>query len=171
MTAREATSHYGTKLSVFQCAECSGIWVDRDVAFSLSRDSALAVETDVELEEISTTAREVPLFCPRCEVYLTEQGGGTLPKGLRIDYCTTCHGFWFDKGELMIYKSFLEEKRQKSREKLKLEEEEQRMRRERLKQSPEFAQLKMDGELSGWQYWAIANVVGRILVRLLFRKI
>ena len=116
MQQRGAESHVGVKLIIFQCPECSGVWVDGDVVFRVSRDSAVEVEDDVEFEEISTEPREVAAFCPRCEANLLEQTGGGLPEGLHLDYCTGCHGFWFDKGELMIYKSYQEKKRQRMRQ-------------------------------------------------------
>ena len=130
MEEHEVKSHYGAKLLLFHCPQCSGIWVDKNVAFAVSRDSAVEVESDVGLEEISTKPREGPILCPRCAACLTEQTGGGLPKGLRVDYCTGCHGFWFDKGELMIYKSYLEEKRKQSLQRLKASEEEQRRKRQ-----------------------------------------
>jgi Zn-finger nucleic acid-binding protein len=136
MEEHEAKGHYGAKFLLFHCPQCSGIWVDKDVAFAVSRDSAVEVEQDVHLEEIPTRPRKGPIFCPRCGARLTEQTGGGLPKGLRIDYCTGCHGFWFDKGELMIYKSFLEEKRKQSMERLKATEEAQM--RKKMQQSDLF---------------------------------
>jgi len=136
MQQREVESHVGTRLIIFQCPECSGVWVDGDVVFRVSRDSALEVDSDAEFEEISTKPRETPALCPRCGTNLLEQTGGGLPEGLRLDYCTDCHGFWFDKGELMIYKSFQESKRRRIREGDKHRDTKKRAqteRRERLK--------------------------------------
>ncbi|UCD57297.1 MAG: zf-TFIIB domain-containing protein [Candidatus Hydrogenedentota bacterium] len=136
MGQRDAVGHYGGKLFLFHCPECSGTWVDGDVVLRVSRDSAVKVESDVEFDEITTEPREAAAFCPRCETHLMEQTGGGLPKGLHIDYCTGCHGFWFDKGELMIYKTYLEKKRQQTRQRLKQNEAKrkaQRERRERLR--------------------------------------
>lgn len=113
MNEREARGHYGAILQILQCPECLGLWVDGTVVTALSHDSALQAESDVDFSEISTEPRQVAAFCPRCEIYLMEQTGGGLPKDLRIDYCKGCHGFWFDKGELMIYKSYIEKKRKK----------------------------------------------------------
>ncbi len=164
MEEHEAKSHYGAKLRLFHCPECSGIWVDKDVAFAVSRDSAVEIEPDVNLEEIPTKPREGPIFCPRCAARLTEQTGGGLPKGLRIDYCTGCHGFWFDKGELMIYKSFLEEKRKQSLERLKATEEAQM--RKKMQQSDLFDQIPKRDD-SGFPSADFVFLVARILLSLL----
>lgn len=163
MEQREATGHYGTKFSIFQCPECSGIWLDKDVVFAVSRDSALDMEGDVDFEEIAIEAREVALFCPRCSIYLKEQSGGRLPKGLHIDYCTTCHGFWFDKGELMIYKSYLEGKRQKSRERFEESEARKRKQREarrRIERESELERASLNASHSGM-------LAARLLISLL----
>lgn len=116
MEQREARGHYGANLLIFQCPECSGIWVDGEAVTAISRDSALEAEADVSIEEISTEPREVAAFCPHCEIHLMEQTGGGLPKGLHVDFCTGCHGYWFDKGELMIFKTYQEEKRKRYRQ-------------------------------------------------------
>jgi len=129
MKQREGKGHYGAKLSVFQCPACSGLWVDGEVVVALSHDSALEVETQVEFEEISMEPRELEVFCPRCEIHLMEQSGGRLPKGLHIDFCNGCHGYWFDKGELMIYKSYLEKRRQTSRQHMAEDRERSEKRR------------------------------------------
>jgi Zn-finger nucleic acid-binding protein len=113
MDQHEATGHYGTPLFIFQCPECFGIWLDGGTVGAISHDSAIEAEVDVDFEEMSTEPRTIGIFCPRCEINLTEQSGGGLPAGLHIDYCTSCNGYWFDRGELMIYKGYIEKKRQK----------------------------------------------------------
>lgn len=111
MNEHEAKSHYGTNLSIFQCPECLGIWVDGEVVGAISKDSAIEAEADVDFSEISTEPRETAAFCPRCEIYLIEQTGYGPPENLRVDCCTRCNGYWFDKGELMIYKGYMENRR------------------------------------------------------------
>ncbi len=163
---REAAGHYGAKLSLFQCPECSGIWVDKDAVFAVSRDSALDLESDVDLDDIVTEPREAAEFCPRCGVYLTEQTGGGLPKGLRLDYCNNCHGFWFDKGELMIYKSYLEEKRKKFSQS-EAEKRERMERRQRALREVEFTKQESGNSLAHWAAWSVGGTVARALIRLL----
>ena len=131
MNQREAEGHYGAALFIYQCPECLGLWVDGDTVAALSHDSALQAETDVDFADISVEPREIELLCPRCAIHMMEQTGGGLPKDLRIDYCKSCNGFWFDKGELMIYKSHLENKRKKFRDR---EEEKRRKRAIQSKQ-------------------------------------
>jgi Zn-finger nucleic acid-binding protein len=132
MNDRTAKSHYGRPVSVSQCPGCAGIWIDGPVVFTLSRDSAVEVDSETRIEEIATEPREVSIYCPRCEIPLNEQTGSGLPKGLRIDYCGTCDGFWFDKGELMIYKAYLESRRQSMRAR-DAKEREHRERLERIR--------------------------------------
>ncbi len=163
MQPREISGHYGARFSLFQCPECSGLWLDKDIAFAISRDSAVEVESDVEFEEVSTVPREAPLYCPRCTVYLMEQSGNGLPKGLHVDYCTTCHGFWFDKGELMIYKSYLEEKKKRSRKRLGDSEaarSREKQRRERIREQGRTGDISLHVPYSGM---AAARLLSRVL--------
>lgn len=129
MDQREGRGHYGAMMFIFQCPECLGLWVDGNVVTALSHDSALEAEAEVDFADISIEPREIATFCPRCKINLVEQTGGGLPKDLRIDYCKGCNGFWFDKGELMIYKSHIENKRKK------FSEREEQKRRKRAAQS------------------------------------
>lgn len=128
MQQLEGKGYYGAKLPLFQCSECEGLWIDGRVVSSMSYDSALETEQDVDFGEIVTEPRTTELVCPRCESKLIEQTGKGLPHDLHIDFCKVCDGYWFDKGELMVYKTFLEKKRQK----LKQSEETARRERERL---------------------------------------
>ena len=105
LTLHRAEDRRGAEIIVFQCAKCSGIWVDGKVINRLSRDAALRLESDIDFREIFTEPRKTTAICPRCNTYLVEQSGEGFPKGLHIDFCRSCQGFWFDKGELMIYKS------------------------------------------------------------------
>ena len=159
MEQREAVGHYGAKFALFQCPECSGIWVDSQLVAAITRDSAIEAEARVEFEEISTDPREVEAFCPRCAINLTEQTGSGMPRGLHIDYCTGCYGYWFDKGELMIYKTYLEERRQKFRQ----GEVDKRERKKRLKR----AQRALEAEPMPLTGYDSGMGVARGLIRLL----
>jgi Zn-finger nucleic acid-binding protein len=163
MEQHEVKGHYGAKFVLFQCPECSGIWVDSDVIFAISRDSAVGVESDVNFDEISRQPRDEPRLCPRCAINLTEETGGTTPQGLRIDCCPTCHGFWFDKGELMIYKSYLEEKRQKFQKR----EAEAQQCREKIQRAVRAKETTLPLASDNWQTNALGNLVARFLIGLL----
>jgi Zn-finger nucleic acid-binding protein len=162
MQEREAWGHYGAKLLLYQCPTCRGLWLDQDVVFAVSRDSALEAETEVALDEISIQRREAALYCPRCEVFLTEHSGGGLPPGLHIDYCTTCQGFWFDKGELMLYKSYLEKKRGKSKQ--RLIEDEARKRKERALHAA--AQIRLEQPIHAYRGMTVAKSLITTLIDL-----
>jgi hypothetical protein len=70
----------------------------------LTYASALKADTVLETNDMHTQPRKFSLTCPRCAKLLAEYSGGRLPPGLHIDYCNTCYGSWFDKGELAAYK-------------------------------------------------------------------
>lgn len=104
MSRQEVEGRRKGPLVVFQCAKCSGLWVDRDTVIRLTHASALKADTALEFKNMRTQPRQLSLTCPRCTKLLTEHTGGRLPLGLHIDYCSACYGFWFDKGELAAYK-------------------------------------------------------------------
>ena len=151
MQHREGKGHYGANLPLFQCPSCYGLWVDGRVVRGMSYDSAVGVEPDVDFEEIIAEPRKTELSCPRCESKLMEQTGGGLSQGLHIDYCAVCEGYWFDKGELMIYKSHIEKKRQN----LKSHEEQMRRQKERTGWP-----VPKRTETRSWQYGGNRIVAG-----------
>ncbi|MBI4830703.1 MAG: zf-TFIIB domain-containing protein [Candidatus Lindowbacteria bacterium] len=164
MEKREVKGHYGAKFVLFQCPECSGIWVDPDVIFAISRDSAVGVEVEVSFDEVPRQPRDEPRLCPRCAVSLTEETGEGIPQGLRIDLCPACRGFWFDKGELMIYKSYLEEKRQK----FKKREAESQRRREKVQREIRGKERALSLQVAdNWRYRSLGSVVARVLIGLM----
>lgn len=161
MDRHESKGHYGAKLSVFKCPECFGLWVDGKTVLAISRDSAIELESEVTLEDVSTEPRKLGVFCPRCEINLVEQTGGGMPKGLRIDYCKDCQGYWFDKGELMIYKTYLEGKRKKFADK-ESERRKEHERRERAKRLADLDPVTWKGALGG----PPKSLIGRLLYEL-----
>lgn len=84
-------------IAVSKCGKCSGIWLDHGEVESLigevTADSAEEKETVPE----GTAA---PGTCPRCRVALKRWGNRPEKlKDLYVDFCPSCMGLWFDKGE------------------------------------------------------------------------
>lgn len=111
MVRVDARGHYGTKIPVETCPACRGFWLDAIEPVSLGHQAVVDLEGDADFAEIQTAPRDDYRPCPVCNVALHESTGGGLPEGLRVDACPTCRGMWFDRGELLVYKSALEAKR------------------------------------------------------------
>ncbi len=88
------------------CPDCRGAWFDKGELDRLDE----SIWTDVEKLDFETAANQrSALECPRC-------GGDTEPLSphdageLVVDRCTSCEGFWLDKGELDKMKEVAAEK-------------------------------------------------------------
>lgn len=112
----ETEGHYGTRLEVDACTSCGGFWLDAGEPVALGHQAATALDGGVDLSEVDTEPREDFRACPRCGRALEEVTGGRLPAGLRLDTCRQCRGMWFDRGELLVFKSGLEARRRRVRD-------------------------------------------------------
>jgi Zn-finger nucleic acid-binding protein len=87
-------------LEVDLCPRCGGLWLDRG---EITRAARLpADELDRLRTHLSATTVDAPLEashpvpCPACEGKLSEVVLGNV----HVDYCSTCHGIFLDRGEL-----------------------------------------------------------------------
>lgn len=111
----ETTGHYGARMTVRTCVECRGFWVEAQAPKALAQEAVATLEGDADLGAITAGPRTGTRLCPACEIALKEVKGGRLPEGLHVDRCRSCHGLWFDRGELLVYKSALEARRNQQR--------------------------------------------------------
>lgn len=147
-------NHYGTRLVVETCTACGGFWLEAIEPVGIGFEAVKALDGDAPLEDIATEPRDDFRACPQCNTALREITGGTVPEGLHIDRCDTCHGMWFDRGELLVYKSALEAKRNTMR-KEEFAEAQKRYRNHRLaaaqayRRRAGFTSLGLLGALDG----------------------
>ncbi|MDQ7824752.1 MAG: zf-TFIIB domain-containing protein [Candidatus Eremiobacteraeota bacterium] len=89
-------------IKVHRCKECRGLWLASGEMEELMGDiSHEAVEPGEKLALLEKSASTPAVGgCPRCKVPL-ERWKNLPPalKDLYIDFCPTCMGLWFDKGE------------------------------------------------------------------------
>jgi len=87
-------------LEVDLCPKCGGLWLDRG---EITRASKLPEAELARLRKLLTgkggppplpTADKAP--CPACTGKLSEVVLGAV----HVDYCSTCHGIFLDRGEL-----------------------------------------------------------------------
>lgn len=112
----DTQGHYGTRLTVDSCLQCLGFWLEAIEPASIGHAAVTDLEGDANLNDIVTQPRSDFRGCPQCRVALEEITGGNVPEGLHVDTCPQCHGMWFDRGELLVYKSVLEQKRKAQNE-------------------------------------------------------
>jgi len=86
-------------LSAEKCSSCNGLWIARkDYDFWRQHASPDSTSPTVPLEVQLPEDPPRPKFCPTCGVFLFPYRVG---HGLAVslDFCGTCGGVWFDKGE------------------------------------------------------------------------
>ena len=87
-------------LEVDLCPRCGGLWLDRG---EVTRAARLP-ETEISrLRKLMTESDEPPPLptesaanCPACDGQLSEVLLGTV----HVEYCSSCHGIFLDRGEL-----------------------------------------------------------------------
>ena len=86
---------YQLGVEIDQCNHCGGVWLDRGEWKALTRSrGANAVELKV------VNLKPTSFKCPRCENKL-EEGEHSEHSDFKIDYCQTCGGGFFDRGEMV----------------------------------------------------------------------
>jgi len=82
------------------CPTCHGIWLDHKELSKLDDNFFVDVE-EITFDEVAPSESDAELNCPRCD------GGPVLKKvtptaykGVVVDTCPSCKGFWLDRGEL-----------------------------------------------------------------------
>jgi uncharacterized protein len=82
------------------CPACGGVWLDAAELAKIDDNFFVDVER-MELLKAAPTAEDHPLRCRRCASAPTlEKVHPRGHKGLIIDKCPACQGFWLDRGEL-----------------------------------------------------------------------
>lgn len=79
------------------CEQCNGLWFDANELaeyLGISRDL-------MELDTVRDQARPTELACPRCPTTLVEMPF-SADADLLIEYCTDCHGTFFDFREAAV---------------------------------------------------------------------
>ncbi len=85
-----ATNDVGTTRH-YSCESCGGHWIPLKVLRSVLEADEMAT-----LQSLAASALPTELKCVSCKVPLA----GITLSGVEIDRCPTCHGVWFDGGEL-----------------------------------------------------------------------
>src|SRR5689334_4834511 len=87
-------------LEVDLCPRCGGLWLDRGEITRAARLPDGELSRLRELLEQSDGPPPLPtddkVPCPACDGTLTE----VLLGNVHVDYCSSCHGIFLDRGEL-----------------------------------------------------------------------
>ncbi len=82
------------------CPSCGGVWLDAAELSKIDDNFFVDVEK-MELLKAAPGQDDRALRCPRCGgTPVLEKGHPRGHKGLVVDRCPKCRGFWLDRGEL-----------------------------------------------------------------------
>jgi len=94
----KVTSHYDTPIFVEQCSSCGGLWFDQLELFRIKHDQAGRLDKSLlQKDKVFTKER---LKCPRDGKELIVFHDPHFPEEIKVESCTQCRGFWFNRGEL-----------------------------------------------------------------------
>jgi hypothetical protein len=99
---------------------CGGIWFDNFELkkFDEPHESAGEALLDIERDESLIVDHTKRLKCPKCDDIVMMRHFFSVKKGVEVDECPGCGGFWLDAGELRKIRSLFktEEERHKAAE-------------------------------------------------------
>ena len=81
---------------------CGGIWFDNFELkkFDEPHESAGEALLDIERNESLTVDHAKRIKCPKCDDVVMMRHFFSVKKGVEVDECPGCAGFWLDAGEL-----------------------------------------------------------------------
>jgi MFS transporter, PAT family, beta-lactamase induction signal transducer AmpG len=90
-------------VEIDRCPSCDGVWLDKD-----ELDTVLARELGAQIDLVSFTQSPTPsaaaeAICHRCERPMVTLTGAA---DVAFEWCESCEGTFFDKGELSIVQAF-----------------------------------------------------------------
>jgi Zn-finger nucleic acid-binding protein len=122
MNLVKTQSHYGSPVLLDQCPECGGIWFDQAELYRVRLDESVNIEIDKEALTKEKILNTPSLFCPRDRSPLKSFKDPHFPEELIVESCSSCGGFWFNRGEFENYRDYRRQKiNQPSDEKLEEE--------------------------------------------------
>jgi len=99
-------SHYGQPIILEQCKRCGGVWFDESELSRARQGEAEKIES-LDSKILKNPSRiEIPkLQCPTDQTTLIQFEDKYFPKSIVIEHCSTCGGFWLNRGEFTEYQS------------------------------------------------------------------
>ena len=85
------------RVQVLGCPRCRGVWVGREQLMALALEQAKTAAPVASSVTASPPVKTAHRFCTvQCQTPLEPK----IVRGIEIDRCTTCDGYWFDGGEV-----------------------------------------------------------------------
>jgi Zn-finger nucleic acid-binding protein len=119
-------SHYGQPIFIEQCDACGGIWFDESELYRVKQGEAEKIEAlDTDILWAQAAIQNETHICPKDRTKLIRFNDEYFPKGIVVERCRRCDGFWLNRGEFTKYQKAREkllQPKEKTAEDTKLEE-------------------------------------------------
>ena len=108
MVQESVLSHFDTPITIEHCETCGGLWVEAKELYKIKLDDSSGIKYIDEkiLKNLGEgfTIKDEELKCPEDSTYLQKPLKLLFPESsVEVDMCYTCHGVWFNHGELLQY--------------------------------------------------------------------
>jgi|WetSurMetagenome_2_1015567.scaffolds.fasta_scaffold422502_1 uncharacterized protein len=111
-------AHYGQTVIIDQCPGCGGIWFDSFELYMPKQGQAGKIESiNVGTLKSISVIENSELLCPRDHNKLIRFQDPFFPKDLILARCSTCNGFWLNRGEFLKYQHFRQTRQESSKPK------------------------------------------------------
>lgn len=111
------SGRYEKEIFIDRCISGCGIWFDRGEIFKASYNDIEKVDV---YDERFTSNDSLEILCPVCNTKMIKYINPVYKIDFKLDFCTKCNGFWFDKGEAIKFKEVWQEKVNKLKKETKI---------------------------------------------------
>lgn len=93
------TTYKSSSIETERCHSCGGLWLDWNELNVFVRMGKIPASTIARFQSNAQAKiiEEGKRKCPRCDICMKVINH----RGINVDYCDRCGGFWFDRGELL----------------------------------------------------------------------
>lgn len=107
-------SHYGQPLFLDQCEKCGGIWFDKSELYRAKQGEAEKTDLlDVDSLRSPAFLENKVHLCPKDRAKLFRFDDKYFPRGIIVERCPVCSGFWLNRGEFTKFQKARQELLQK----------------------------------------------------------
>lgn len=96
-------SHHDAKVEIDQCPHCGGMWFDGMELYLVKHGLAEVIDIIDRGKLAKLEPTLTVLNCPRDNTVLKLFADRSFPKNIQIEYCPTCSGLWFNRGEFVDF--------------------------------------------------------------------
>ncbi len=90
-------------VEIDRCPRCSGVWLDKDELEAILQRQLGTIIDMPSFSRDKSESDHKPAHCHRCDNDMIDLVGAA---DIRFEWCDTCEGMFFDRGELTVIQTF-----------------------------------------------------------------